>query len=67
MCLVNKETVHSKLLKGDGAIFPARAVEFFQTGLQGTLGALQLLDAEPLRAAVLQFLNALFDLQNLVL
>ena len=67
MCFVNKETVHAKLLKGHGAVLPAGVVELFQTGLQGTLCALQLLDAESLRAAVLQFLNALFNLQNLVL
>ena len=54
MCFVNKEAVHAKLLKGHGAVLPAGVVELFQTGFQGTLCALQLLDAESLSSPVIK-------------
>ena len=65
MCLVDKEAVHAQLFKGHNIVLRG-AVQLFQPCLQGPFRALQLLDAEFLRAAFLQFLDARFDLRDLV-
>ena len=67
VALVHEHPVHAQLLKGDHAVLAVAALDFLQVALQLLLGPLQLLDGEPLAAALLDLADALGDLEYLVL
>ena len=62
MGLVDEQPVNAELFKGHNVVLARPVVELIQPRLQRPLGALQLLDAVPLRAAGPQFLDAFLDL-----
>ena len=67
MGFVHEQTVNPKLFKRHNVVFAFRALELFETRLQRAFRAFHLLDAELLRAAEFQFLNAFLNLHDLLL
>ncbi len=62
MALVDKQTVHAQLFKGNHIVLAALGLQFFQPCLQRFFGAFQLLDGKAFPAAGLHLGNPVGDL-----
>ena len=66
MRLVDKQPVHSQLLKGHNIVLAPLRLELFQSGLQGFPGAFQLLDGKTLPTAGFHLCDSICNLVDLL-